>query len=123
LNQTEIVRAYVAADCLVLPSDAGETWGLVVNEAMACGCPALVSDLAGCVYDLVEPGITGDIFRFGDWQGLTNLLVRYGNERQQLAEMGSEAQKKIRDYSPAAAAEGIVRAVSSVLSCRQGWAA
>ena len=35
LNQTEISKAYVAADCLVLPSDPGETWGLVVNEALA----------------------------------------------------------------------------------------
>src|SRR6056297_1385562 len=48
LNQSQIVDGYVAADCLVLPSDAGETWGLVTNEAMACGRPALVSHLAGC---------------------------------------------------------------------------
>ncbi len=48
LNQTEITRAYAAADCLVLPSDWGETWGLVVNEAMACGLPAIVSDRVGC---------------------------------------------------------------------------
>jgi len=37
-------RYLAAADALVLPSDAGETWGLVVNEAMACGRPAIVSD-------------------------------------------------------------------------------
>src|SRR5690606_18532281 len=43
LNQTEISRAYVAADALVLPSDFGETWGLVCNEAMVCGTPAIVS--------------------------------------------------------------------------------
>jgi glycosyltransferase involved in cell wall biosynthesis len=35
LNQTDIPAAYAAADCLVLPSDYSETWGLVVNEAMA----------------------------------------------------------------------------------------
>src|SRR5262249_3744220 len=53
LNQSEIAQAYVAADCLVLPSDSGETWGLVVNEAMACGLPAIVSDRVGCGPDLV----------------------------------------------------------------------
>jgi glycosyltransferase involved in cell wall biosynthesis len=52
LNQTEISRAYVAADCLVLPSDHGETWGLVVNEALASGLPCLVSDACGCAEDL-----------------------------------------------------------------------
>jgi glycosyltransferase involved in cell wall biosynthesis len=55
LNQTEISRAYVAADCLVLPSDTGETWGLVVNEALASGLPCIVSDACGCAEDLITP--------------------------------------------------------------------
>jgi glycosyltransferase involved in cell wall biosynthesis len=55
LNQSEISRAYVAADCLVLPSDASETWGLVVNEAMASGLPCVVSDGCGCMEDLIAP--------------------------------------------------------------------
>jgi glycosyltransferase involved in cell wall biosynthesis len=59
LNQTEVTRAYAVADCLVLPSDYGETWGLVVNEAMACGLPAVVSDRVGCGPDLIEEGVTG----------------------------------------------------------------
>jgi glycosyltransferase involved in cell wall biosynthesis len=59
LNQTEISHAYVAADCLVLPSDHGETWGLVVNEAMASGLPCIVSDACGCAEDLA-----GDQFSF-----------------------------------------------------------
>ena len=39
LNQTELGKAYAFADCLVLPSDFPETWGLVVNEALAAGLP------------------------------------------------------------------------------------
>jgi glycosyltransferase involved in cell wall biosynthesis len=53
LNQTVISQAYVAADCLVLPSDSGETWGLVVNEALASGLPCIASDACGCAEDLV----------------------------------------------------------------------
>ena len=56
LNQTEISRAYVAADCLVLPSDYDETWGLVVNEAMASGLPCIISDRCGCAPDLGNAG-------------------------------------------------------------------
>lgn len=48
LNQKEISQGYVAADCLVLPSDYGETWGLVVNEALASGLPCLISRACGC---------------------------------------------------------------------------
>jgi glycosyltransferase involved in cell wall biosynthesis len=67
LNQTEISRAYVAADCLVLPSDTGETWGLVVNEALASGLSCIVSNACGCAEDMVaalDPRLTfscGDI--------------------------------------------------------------
>jgi glycosyltransferase involved in cell wall biosynthesis len=55
LNQSEITQAYVAADALVLPSDSQETWGLVVNEALACGLPCIVSDACGSAEDLVVP--------------------------------------------------------------------
>jgi glycosyltransferase involved in cell wall biosynthesis len=48
-NQTELVRYYLAADVLVLPSrQAGETWGLVVNEALLAGCRVVISRHVGC---------------------------------------------------------------------------
>ncbi len=72
LNQTEISRAYVAADCLVLPSDHDETWGLVVNEAMASGLPCIVSDACGCAEDMIEPQWR---FPVGDVAALADRLV------------------------------------------------
>jgi len=72
LNQTEISRAYVAADCLVLASDHRETWGLVVNEALASGLPCVVSDACGCAEDLVHRTNT---FRCGDIRDLTSRLA------------------------------------------------
>jgi glycosyltransferase involved in cell wall biosynthesis len=75
LNQSEIARAYASADLLVLPSDAGETWGLVVNEAMAAGCPAVVSDQSGCAEDLpalLDPRL---VFRCGDVEDLADALA------------------------------------------------
>jgi glycosyltransferase involved in cell wall biosynthesis len=74
LNQTEIAPAYVAADWLILASDADETWGLVVNEALACGTPSLVSDLCGCAEDLARPLSSDMEFPCGDVQALTERL-------------------------------------------------
>lgn len=74
LNQTEVSRAYVAADCLVLPSDTQETWGLVVNEAMASGLPCMVSDACGCAEDLVVPIRPELSYPVGDIAGLTRAL-------------------------------------------------
>jgi glycosyltransferase involved in cell wall biosynthesis len=72
LNQTEISKAYVAADCLVLPSDSGETWGLVVNEALASGLPCIVSEQCGCTEDLIGPEWS---FKVGDWGGLADRIA------------------------------------------------
>lgn len=109
LNQSEIRQAYLAADLLVMPSDHGETWGLVVNEAFASGIPAVVSDQVGCASDLIHPGETGECFRFGDWDSLAELLVRLANDSGHLAEMGQRAKSLIANYSPQVAAEGIAR--------------
>jgi glycosyltransferase involved in cell wall biosynthesis len=59
LNQTEIGKAYAVADCLTLPSDFSETWGLVVNEALATGLPCVLSSAVGCGPDLLREGETG----------------------------------------------------------------
>jgi len=76
LNQVEISRAYVAADALVLPSDHGETWGLVVNEAMASGLPCVVSDAIGCGEDLVTTVDDALRFPLGDAARLGGALTR-----------------------------------------------
>jgi glycosyltransferase involved in cell wall biosynthesis len=79
LNQTEISQAYVAADLLALPSDHGETWGLVVNEAMASGLPCVVSDACGSAEDLAGPEGT---FPLGDVAALADRLAGMAERRQ-----------------------------------------
>lgn len=111
-NQTEIAKAYVASDCLVLPSDHGETWGLVVNEAMICGRPAIVSDRVGCGPDLIEHGSTGFIFPFGDVEALAATLVDAASDRGRLVELGRRGKARVVEgYSVENAVEGTLEAV------------
>lgn len=114
LNQSIMPLAYAVADALVLPSDAGETWGLVVNEAMASGKPCLVSDRAGCGPDLIVSGETGEIFPVGDIQSLASLLGSYSTRRERLREMGAKAERQMNIYSISAAVDGVVRAINAV---------
>jgi len=115
LNQGEIPAAYAAADCLVLPSDARETWGLVVNEAMACGIAAIVSDRVGCAADLITPGATGEVFPLGDVGALASRLAAAAREPQRLREMGERARQRVCEgYSIERAVEGTVRGALSV---------
>ena len=119
LNQTEIPSAYVAAECLVLPSDYRETWGLVVNEAMACGRPVIVSDRVGCAADLVSDGATGAVFPFGDTGALAQRLVEFAEDTGRLRSMGDKARARVvQDYSVENSVAGTMRAVNYVLGLR-----
>jgi glycosyltransferase involved in cell wall biosynthesis len=114
LNQSEIAPAYVACDALVLPSDGGETWGLVVNEAMTMGRACIVSDHVGCGPDLVTPCETGFVFPLGDVQALANVMLMCGSDPHGLERMGGRAQDRVRRYSTCVAVQGVVDAVAAI---------
>lgn len=59
-NQSQMPIWYRVGDILCLPSII-ESWGLAVNEALACGGRVIVSDRVGCAEDLVSTGETGYI--------------------------------------------------------------
>jgi glycosyltransferase involved in cell wall biosynthesis len=75
-NQSELGRYYALGDALVLPSRTGETWGLVVNEALQFGLHALVSSRVGSAPDLVAEGDTGFVFPYGDAAALARAVTR-----------------------------------------------
>lgn len=112
VNQSEMPAVYAASDVLVLPSDGLETWGLAVNEAMACGVPAVVSDAVGCGPDLIERGVTGAVFPVGQIPALAKALETAISldpitTRQQLA-------ARMQVYSPLGAAKGIMQAATAL---------
>jgi glycosyltransferase involved in cell wall biosynthesis len=112
-NQSELAHYYVASDVLVLPSDA-ETWGLVVNEAMACGIPAIVSDAVGCVPDLIENGRTGYTFRVGDVDALADTLVMLANSSRSGFNFRPHLRQKLETFSIETATRGTIEAVQSL---------
>ncbi|HPA96824.1 MAG TPA: glycosyltransferase family 4 protein, partial [Thermoanaerobaculia bacterium] len=115
LNQSRIAEAYAAADCLVLPSDRGETWGLVVNEAMVCGLPAVTSDQVGCAPDLIRAGETGWSYPCGDVAALASLLRRVAGDPGRSRTMGAAARELVRTrYGVADAVEGTLAALRFV---------
>lgn len=98
-NQKIMPSVYKLADVFVLTSKS-ETWGLAVNEAMACSKPVLVSDKCGCAIDLVEDGINGYTFKSGDEEDLRAKLELFSRKsKEQLAVMGENSFDKIKDWS------------------------
>lgn len=110
LNQSEISKAYAVADVLVLPSDAWETWGLVVNEATAAGVPTAVSDACGCSEDFARENSHTRIYPWGNvgslHQAIKDVLSLNMNRRV--------ISKSVDYFSPRKTATEIMR----VLSCK-----
>jgi glycosyltransferase involved in cell wall biosynthesis len=116
LNQSQVTGAYFASDVLVL---AGlETWGLVVNEAMTCGLPCIVSDQVGAGPDLVMSDQTGSVFKLGDVTTLASLMCRYAQDVAKVKPMGDNARQLVAKYSIAAAVDGVVEALDAIRARR-----
>jgi glycosyltransferase involved in cell wall biosynthesis len=110
VNQSQLPAVYRAADVFVLPS-AYEPFGLVVNEAMLCGCAVIVSDRVGAAPDLVLTGRTGIVYPSGETAALTAALssVTGGSTlRSVLAEAGL---RRVREWSPQSNVDAVVRAI------------
>ena len=101
-NQQQMPQVYRLGDIFVLPSiGPGETWGLAINEAMACGLPVIASDRVGGGSDLIEEDKTGWIFKPGN-EGeakIISLLERLSRDKQTLKKMGEAAKQKVQSYS------------------------
>lgn len=115
-NQHQLSRYYHAGDVLVLPSRSGETWGLVVNEALLHGLPCLVSAGVGCAPDLVASGETGEVFETNSAVGLRDGLGRLLDWFRDDVEMREKCRQQVRRYSVSAAAQGIIAAFESSIA-------
>lgn len=109
-DQRNLSQFFHAADVLVLPSEHGETWGLVVNEALAHGLPAVVSDAVGCAPDLITPGVNGAVFETANLKGLVASIGEMVTRRVDAKKARAACRKAVSRYSVAAAAAGIADA-------------
>jgi glycosyltransferase involved in cell wall biosynthesis len=105
-NQLQMPVLYRVGDVFVLPSKGpGETWGLSVNEAMACSKPVLVSNKCGCAKDLVADN--GRVFDAGDETSLINAMQSLILTRMELTSLGDNSRALINMFSYAVVAEAI----------------
>jgi glycosyltransferase involved in cell wall biosynthesis len=90
---------YASGDVMVLPSEC-EPFGVVVNEAMCCGCPVIASDRVGAAKDLVVPTQPNFVYTRGDIEALAGLLHRAAADRTRLYSIGRACAEHMRTWSP-----------------------
>lgn len=99
INQSEISKYYTVADVFVLASTVGETWGLVVNEAMNFGLPIIISDMPGSAYDLVYNDKNGFVFETGNIDELKKQIEVLSKNKEFREKAKSVSLKKIKEFS------------------------
>ena len=112
VNQSQLPSIYSSTDLFILPSDY-EPFGVVVNEAMLCGCPAIVSDKVGAGYDLIRHGENGFIYPCGDLNVLSEILKEVLPDQNRLKKMGTAATVRMKSWSPEENVEAIVQALKT----------
>ena len=106
---------YSLAEAFVLPSQS-EEWGLVVNEAMACGAPVIVSSVCGCAPDLVHHGINGFQFDHGNPEELAGRLIEIAAQPDLARKMGQCSFEIISKWDRNFFLGNVERAIESVYS-------
>ena len=114
-NQTNMPVAYRLGDIVTLPSAYGETWGLAMNEALACGRRVLVSDKVGGAPDVVTSPTEGAIFASGDWNDFRTKLNELLRQRADPAEL----RQRAKAFDVPATEDALVAALDRVTKAKR----
>ena len=95
----ELIAYYAFAGAFVHPA-LQEQWGLVVNEAMACGLPIGVAETVGAAYDLVQDDVNGYKFDPADVVSIENALTRLAADPDHRERMANSSREIIQSWTP-----------------------
>jgi glycosyltransferase involved in cell wall biosynthesis len=112
VQREHLATYYALADMLVFPTHT-DTWGLVVNEAMACGLPVISSSAAGCAADLIESGWNGRVADVGESGQLASAMEELARNAALRSLMSQRSTQRIAHYSPDAWAAGMAQVAFS----------
>src|SRR5271154_4694560 len=119
VNQSQLPGIYVSADLMVLPSEY-EPFAMVVNEAMVCGCPVVVSDRVGAYADLVAPVSPEFVFPHGDVDALASILRLAFSDPVRLRSLRAAARARMDTWSPRENVAGTLAALGRVHTVKRG---
>lgn len=108
VQKTDLPRYYAAADLFVLPSFY-DTYGVVINEAMACGLPVVTTDRVGAAHDLVQEGVNGMVVPAGDVSALAGAIERILRDTSLGLALGKHSQRIIAGWTVELAAQNFAK--------------
>jgi glycosyltransferase involved in cell wall biosynthesis len=115
VHREDLPAIYALAEALIFPTHS-DPWGLVVNEAMACALPVVLTKVAGCAADLAENGQTALLVTPCNVPALADAMVNLAENSALRTALAREGRNRINQNSPAAWAQGVVEAMQFATS-------
>ena len=112
-----VLEAYAAGDVFALLSER-EPWGVVVNEAAACGLPLLLSDRVGAAHDLLRDGENGVLVPARDPGAAASALRRLAGDAELRSRMGARSRELVAGLGYEPSVENLVEAVREATTSR-----
>lgn len=115
IDKEKLKKYYAASDFFVLPTRE-DTWGLVVNEAMAAGLPVITTFSCVAGVELIEDGINGFLVDKDNPEQLANRMNLLIRDNDRCNEMGTKCLVKIQNYTY----ESMADRIKSILETNEG---
>lgn len=114
-EKEKLKEFYICADVLIHPTSY-DVWGLVINEALACGLPVVVSDHCVAGLELIRQGINGFVFQLYDDREMCNYVIKILENDECRIKMKENAVKSISEYTIENMAKSQLYALSRILN-------
>jgi phosphatidyl-myo-inositol alpha-mannosyltransferase len=97
VSETDKARMLRSVDCYVAPNIGGESFGMILTEAMAAGTPVVASDL-DAFRRVLDGGRAGVLFPVGDATGLARALADLLDDPNRRADLVARATRAVAAY-------------------------
>ena len=115
IDADKLPKYYGISDLFVLPSTE-DVWGMVINEAMACGLPVITTDKVGASADLLENGVNGYIVEAGDTTQLFEAMKKVMQDPILRDRLAKASRRRILRFGPEASVEGFLSAIEYAMT-------
>lgn len=110
----ELKKYYMASDLFVLNTKS-DVWGLVINEAMACGLPVVTTNMCIAGRELVNDGENGYIIELGNQEEFKERIKMILGDVEKQERMGKYSLELIKNYTIENIAESHLKAFRAIL--------
>ena len=119
VSEADKVRAYHSVDVFCAPNLGGESFGIVLTEAMSAGAPILASDIPA-FQRVLGGGQAGALFTTGDAVALAKEAARLLDDPGRRAKLSDEARHAVRKYDWSTVARDVLRVYETVAAADAG---